>query len=301
MAGAAPRVTVVVMTRDRRDGLLAALAELTSRSPGAPVIVVDNGSSDGTPVAVAERFPGVRVIALAENRGATARNAGVAAADTPYVAFSDDDSWWAAGALDRAADLLDAVPRLGLITARVLVGPDERPDPMAAELTLSPLPTPCDLPGPRVLGFLACGAVVRRDAFLEVGGFHPVVFFLGEETVLAQDLTAAGHGLCYVPDVVAHHHPGTAGDRTGRARLQLRNALLSSWLRRPLPGAAADTLAALRGARDPDVRGALRDAARRLPAVVAARRVLPPEVEADVRTLRRTARPSREYASPLPG
>ena len=282
------RVSVVVMTRDRRESLLRALGELHDRSPRVPVIVVDNGSADGTPAAVAARFPDVRVIALQENRGATARNAGVAAARTPYVAFSDDDSWWASGALDRAADLLDDVPRLGLVAARVLVGPEERPDPMSAHLAGSPLAVDPDLPGPRILGFLACGAVVRRSAFLEVGGFHPVVFFVGEETLLAQDLATAGWQLCYTADVVAHHHPASAGERTGRTRLQVRNALLSSWLRRPLPGAAADTLAVLRSALDADVRGALWDAARRWRTVLAARRVLPPEVEADVRTLRRT-------------
>ena len=139
------RVSVVVMTRDRRESLLRALGELHDRSPRVPVIVVDNGSADGTPAAVAARFPDVRVIALQENRGATARNAGVAAARTPYVAFSDDDSWWASGALDRAADLLDDVPRLGLVAARVLVGPEERPDPMSAHLAGSP---PGGRPGP---------------------------------------------------------------------------------------------------------------------------------------------------------
>jgi hypothetical protein len=50
----------------------------------------------------------------------------------------------------------------------------------------SPLPRQPDLPGPPVLGFVACGAVVRRSAYLAVGGFSPVVFFLGEETLLAQ-------------------------------------------------------------------------------------------------------------------
>jgi GT2 family glycosyltransferase len=282
-----PRVTVVVMTRDRREPLLRALRELTGLSPGKPVVVVDNGSGDGTPAAVRERFPGVRVVELGENRGATARNVGVAAATTPYVAFADDDSWWAPGALDRAAGLFDAVPRLGLVAAHVLVGPQERPDPITHDLATSPLAAEPGLPGPRVLGFLACGAVVRREAFLAAGGFHPVVFFLGEETVLAQDLAAAGWRLCYVRDVVAHHHPASAGERDGRRRLQVRNELLSSWLRRPLPGAAADTVAVLRRAGDGEVRGAVRDAVRRLPAVLAARRVLPAEVEADVRRLRR--------------
>jgi GT2 family glycosyltransferase len=207
------------------------------------------------------------------------------------VAFADDDSWWAPGALKRAADLLDATPHLGLVAARTLVGPEERPDPLSAVLAASPLPTDPDLPGPRILGFLACAAVVRRDAFLAAGGFHPVVFFFGEETVLAQDLAAAGWDLCYVDDVVAHHHPRPGPARRGRRRLQQRNALLSSWLRRPAPVALRDTWALARsGLREAEDRGALLDAVRRLRPALAARRRIPDHVEAEVRLLERAGR-----------
>ncbi len=106
-------------------------------------------------------------------------------------------------------------------------------------MAASPLEPAGDLPGPPVLGFVACGSVVRRRAFLQVGGFHPVIFFAGEETVLALDLAAAGWGLAYVDEVTAHHQP-EAGRRAQRPRrLQARNALLSSWLRRPAAGCAA--------------------------------------------------------------
>jgi GT2 family glycosyltransferase len=295
-----PRVTVVVMTRNRREQLLRTLRRLADLSGPVPVVVVDNGSDDGTPAAVRRDFPGVTVVPLRENRGALARTVGVRRARTPYVAFSDDDSWWAPGALERAAGHLDRVPRLGLVAARTLVGPDERPDPLSAVLAGSPLAAEPGLPGPRVLGFLACAAVVRREAYLQTGGFHPLVFFLGEETVLAQDLAAAGWRLCYAPDVVAHHHPrpsadgadgadGAAGSarQATRDRLQLRNALLSAWLRRPGGVAAAHTWRVARRLPDPVARGALLDASRRLPRALAARRRLPPQVEAEIRLLER--------------
>jgi GT2 family glycosyltransferase len=278
---------VVIMTRDRREPLLHAMGALLELSGPIPVIVVDNGSSDGTPDAVRREFPQVTVVSLGENLGAGARTVGARRATTPYVAFSDDDSWWASGSLKRAADLLDATPQLGLIAARTVVGPEERTDQLSTLMARSPLPTDPELPGPRVLGFLACAAVVRRDAFLRVGGFHPLIFFLGEEAVLAQDLAADGWRLCYVDDVVAHHHPQTAPGRTGRRRLQVRNWLLSSWLRRPAWSAAADTLRVVRRASDAEVRGGLLDALRRAPGAVVTRRRLPPEVAADIRLLER--------------
>ena len=275
-------VTVVVATRDRRENVLHTLARLADLPERPLVVLVDNGSRDGTAEAVEHAFPEVTVLRPGRNLGAVGRTLGVEAARTPLVAFADDDSWWAPGALTRAAEHFAESPRLGLLAARVLVGPQERLDPTCAGMAQSPLPPQPGVPGRPVLGFLACGAVVRRSAYLQVGGFNPVVFFLGEETLLAQDLAAAGWALSYVDDVVAHHHPGKTGDRTGRARLQARNALLSTWLRRPLRLALAHTA---RAALDARSRPALLDALRRLPAVVRARRQLPPQVEAQVRLL----------------
>jgi GT2 family glycosyltransferase len=57
-------VTVVIVTRNRRDELTHTVGLLGELTPAAPVIVVDNGSQDGTARAVRERFPGVRVLAL---------------------------------------------------------------------------------------------------------------------------------------------------------------------------------------------------------------------------------------------
>ena len=273
------------MTRDRRDGVLATLGHLRALPEQPPVVVVDNGSADGTPEAIASAFPDVVVLQPGRNLGAVGRTLGVEAARTELVAFSDDDSWWAPGALVRARQHFAAAPRLGLLAAQVLVGPQGRLDPVCAAMAGSPLPLQPDVPGRPVLGFLACGAVVRRAAYLQVGGFSPVVFFLGEETLLAQDLAAAGWGVSYVDDVVAHHHPRGADDRAGRDRLQARNALLSTWLRRPWPVTLARTAGYARRARSPVWRGALLDASRRLPSVLASRRVLPPEVERQVRLL----------------
>ena len=203
-----------------------------------------------------------------------------------YVAFSDDDSWWAPGALARAVELLERHPRLAVLAARVLVGPDERLDPVCREMARSPLPPAADLPGPSVLGFIACGAVVRRAAFLEVGGFDVRLGVGGEEELLSVDLAARGWGLAYVEEVVAHHHPSPSRDPSGRRRVQVRNALWSAWLRRPLGGAARQTahLAALalhqRGARSGILLALLG-----LPWVLRERRPVHPELEAELRTL----------------
>jgi hypothetical protein len=185
------RVTVVVATRNRRRELLDALGRLASLPERPALVVVDNGSSDHTAGAARSNYPDARVLELGRNLGAGARTEGARLASTPYVAFSDDDSWWQWGALARAAEVLDAYPRLALVAARIVVGPQRDDDPACAVMAASPLARE-GLPGPAVMGFLACGAVVRRSAFLEVGGFDGRLGIGGEETLLALDLAGAG-------------------------------------------------------------------------------------------------------------
>ncbi|CAM5427520.1 glycosyltransferase [Streptomyces canus] len=280
------RVTVAVITRDRPMGVLRTVDALTALPERPPVIVVDNSSDDLTLEALRHHPSAVRVLRPGRNTGALGRNLAVRQADTPYVAFSDDDSWWTQGSLRQAADLLDRHPRLGLLAARTLVGPERAEDPLNAVLAASPLSREADLPGRPVLGFLACASVVRRAAYLGAGGYHPLLFFGGEETLLAYDLMARGWGVTYEPSLTARHHPEPGG-RDGRSYLLRRNEVLTLWLRRPLPVALRATarLTAAATAGEPGARRALREVVVRLPAALARRRPLPPHVEAATRLL----------------
>lgn len=265
-----PEVGIVIATRDRRDSLLRTLAEIQRLPQRPPTVVVDNASADGTAAAVASSFPAVELIELERNRGAFARNLGAARLRTPFVAFSDDDSWWEAGALATAAATLRRHPAVGLLAARILVGAERRLDPVSA---LMDGPAPAGLPGPRVDGFLACGAVVRRDAFLAAGGFCGRFLIGAEEALLAIDLRAAGWELCYAAEVTAIHDPHGAS-RGDRPWLSLRNELWTSWLRLPADRALRDTAALARAAtRDAAARRALLSATAGLPWTLAARRV----------------------------
>jgi len=281
------RVTVVIATRNRRDELTHTLRRLGELAPPPPVVVVDNGSTDGTAQAVRTEFPAVTLLALHGNYGAPARNLGALASRTPYIAFSDDDSWWAQDALPRAAQILDAHPRLGLVAARTLVGPQQLPDPVTLMMAQSPLPRSPDVPGPAVLGFLACSAVLRRNAFFDVGGFSKVLFFVGEEQLLCYDLAAAGWERAYLSDVVAHHHPSARRPEPCHRRVvERRNALLTVVMRRPLRVAiAAGATLARAAVRDTEARRALRGALIRLPAALRRRAPLPGAVEEQIRML----------------
>jgi len=281
------RTTVVIATHNRAADLSRTLDELAALPERPPIIVVDNASTDGTAQRVANRFPTVRVLRMPRNLGAVARNHGVRAAKTPYVAFSDDDSWWAPGALAEAERILDEAPRLAVIAARTLVGPRREIDPVNLLMWRSPLPQ-CDAvpEGRPVLGFLACSAVVRRSAFLSVGGFAQFIKVGGEEKLLAYDLAAADWQLIYAHALVAHHHPSPARDPAARRVLELRNDLLIDWLRRPWKRALRSSLRIAQAAvREPTARKAAISAAAHLPFLLTQRRKLPARVEREVRML----------------
>jgi GT2 family glycosyltransferase len=292
------RTGVVVITRDRRDELLRTLDRLAALPEAPPVVVVDNASSDGTAEAVARAHPDMGLIRARANLGAVGRNIGVAALGTPYVAFCDDDTWWDPGSLDRAADLLDAHPGLGAVTARILVEPGGEEDPITPELRYSPVRGPDWLPGPALLGILAGASVLRVRAFQEVGGFSARLWLGGEEELLALDLAAAGWWMCWDERMTLHHAASKVRDPRRRRRLGLRNTLWTAWLRRPVPGACRHTWATLRAAPpDAATAAAVAEAVAGLPWVLRERRPVPAEVENGLRALEAPRRrsPARRY------
>ncbi|MFF8593384.1 glycosyltransferase family 2 protein [Streptomyces sp. NPDC015220] len=289
-----PRTTVVVITHNRRPELLRTLDRLAELPERPEVVVTDNGSTDGTSAAVARRHPRVRLLTPGRNLGAVGRNLAVRHVHTPYVAFCDDDSWWAPGALSGAADLLDRHAALGAVTARILVEPDGTEDPIVEELRDSPVPGPRWLPGPALGSFLAAATVLRADAFRRAGGFHPRLWLGGEEELLAADLAADGWWLTYAEHLTIHHQPSAVRDATRRRHDGIRNTLWFTWLRRPLRPALRRTLHLARTVpRDTTSLRAFAEAAAALPWVLRERRVLPPAVEARLRLLEESQRRSK--------
>jgi glycosyltransferase involved in cell wall biosynthesis len=167
-------VTAVVPTRDRLELLRMTLwSILRQRDVDVRVVVVDEASSDGTPAYLAELAGSderVRFVRHDEPKGAAgARNAGVALAETPWVAFCDDDDLWhpeklrlqLAAAGDRcwvAAGAVMVDTRLELVDhTRLEPGDGEM---LAALLSFNTIPAG------------GSGVAVRRDAIERAGGFR---------------------------------------------------------------------------------------------------------------------------------
>jgi hypothetical protein len=166
----------------------------------------------------------------------------------------------------------------------------------------SPLPRDEPLPGRPLLGFLAGASVVRRDAFLEAGGFDQRFFIGGEEELLTLNLAARGWKLCYVPDLIVHHYPSPRRDASRRSFHVFRNRLWVSWLRRPARTAWRQTIAALKEVpRDAVAARGFCGAIVGLPWIVRERQIVPRHVEEQLRLLEST--PSRSHCQeegPMP-
>jgi GT2 family glycosyltransferase len=278
------RVSLVLLTYNCGARLIPILDRLTALD--VAIVAVDNASGDDT-VAVLEKYDQIEIVRLDRNTGAAGRNVGLRHTTTPYVAFCDDDGWYEPEGLARAADLLDAHPRLGLVNARILVGPENGLDPISAITESSPLPERHGIPGDVLLGFMAGAVIVRRVAYEEAGGYEDRFFIGGEEETLAFKLARLGWQMRYLPDVVMHHEPSVANAPYLRA-YGLRNTLWNCWLHRRWRSALYYSWQVL--ADHPKNADWLRGVAAAfvgMPAIWRERRPMDPELDADLAVLDR--------------
>jgi GT2 family glycosyltransferase len=196
--------SISILNYQRRDALRRALeAAREQRHPVLEVIAVDNASADGSAEMVRDEFPDVLLVRLPENVGASARNAGVAAARGDVVFTLDNDVLFTTpDDVGRALAVLERQPRAAVVNFMIVdaTGRLSRRDwchPRQAERWAEH-----EFQTDYVLeGASAC----RREAFLACGGYWPPLFIGHEGWDLGFRLINAGHELVYTPDVRVRH------------------------------------------------------------------------------------------------
>jgi len=201
-----PVVSVVIPTRNRADYLDVALASLAVQDLDAPteLVVVDDGSADGTP-AVARRRD-VQCISLEAPSGANAaRNAGIRATTAPLIAFLDDDvcapAGWLRSLVHGAQRHPDAEAFGGPIRA-CFEGPTPsscgREKPPITTLDLGPQDTEAEM-------VWSANLAIRRSAFERIGLFDETVRDHGEEEDWLFALRGAGGTIVYLAAASVDH------------------------------------------------------------------------------------------------
>ena len=212
--------SVVVVTWDGRERLSESLPAIVGQQGVRhEVILVDNGSTDGTAAWVRDAFPSVHLVELPGNAGfAAGNNRGFEAARAPLVATINNDAIpdpdWLASLVSAAA----AHPDAGMFASRMVYLHD--PEVIdSAGISLDPLgiawdrnagtPLQNDADG-EVFGASAGAALYRRELLLATGGFDERFFAYLEDVDLAWRARWLGWKARYVPAArVRHMHSAT--------------------------------------------------------------------------------------------
>lgn len=235
-------VSAVILAFNRADDVDHTLDRLADE-PLDEIIVVDSGDDD-TAERVRARGGNVRLVKTGDI-GAAARNYGAAEARSDLLLMLDDDSYPLPGTVDSlrdafahdqdlalAAGLVHEVDREGRITHSQEVGTF---DWFLRAGYRGPVPEQ----GVPTFFFPEGGCMVRRDAFLEVGGFFAPYFFTVSEVDVTTRLIGRGWDVRYFPHAEFEHRKALGGRASERTmRLRVRNQIWYFWLRFPASVAA---------------------------------------------------------------
>jgi hypothetical protein len=223
MTAARPDVSVIVVNHNGRAWLDVCLTSLAAQSDVRPeVVLVDNGSSDGSAAFVAERFPFVCVVRLDRNLGfAGGNNAGARQANGRLLAFLNNDTEVDARWISALKAPFGQDAGVGLATSRIVYQHDPAVIDSAGDgYTRSGggfkrghgQPDAAYRDAAEVFG--ACGAafMIRRELFEALGGFDDDFFLVYEDVDLSYRAQLLNCRCVYVPDaIVRHAGSGTLG------------------------------------------------------------------------------------------
>jgi len=208
------------------------------------VVVVDNGSNDGSPEMVASEWQNnplfhVKLIRNTENRGfCAANNQGFAASGGEFVALLNNDAEAEPGWLQALASAFTNRPDVGMAASKILVHEDPRridkvghliyPDGQNRGRGTGELDEGQYDRIEEVLWPDGCAAMYRRAMLDEIGGFDEDFFAYGDDAELGLRARIAGWKCLYIPSAVARHHRGTTLGLRSSRRLELieRNRVL---------------------------------------------------------------------------
>jgi GT2 family glycosyltransferase len=274
--GDEPDVSVIIVTWNVRAATLACIEAVLARSDGLAleVIVVDNGSVDGTADAIRARFPDVRLLEPGVNLGfPRANNFGVQHARGRHVLFLNPDTVAGDGALRACFDVLESDDSVGVVGCR-LTYPDGtlqresgRRIYRLRHLLTELFYLHVFFPDHRVFGHQLMGdwdhrddrdveavsgafMMARREVLAAVGGLPDELFMYHEDQAFCLRARRAGWRIRFVGSVATVHLGGQSSQQRTDSRFALLEGEYKIRLIREQQGAAAVAVArVLFGAR----------------------------------------------------
>lgn len=237
----APRIDIVVVNYNTRDRTIECLDSVARQHiGGVRIIVVDNGSHDGSVAAISAAHPDAVVIAAGENLGfARGVNRGVERSDAEYVLLLNPDATVFPGSLEALVEFAQSHPAYGVYGGRT-VRPDGTLDPsscwgaptpwslLSFATGLSTVFKRSRLFDPESLGrwqrdsvrevdiVTGCLLLIRRADWVRLGGMDERFFLYGEDAEFSMRARRRGLRPVIVPDAVIQHDVGGSTGSTGR-------------------------------------------------------------------------------------
>lgn len=225
--GDQPSVTVVIITRDRKDELRNAVRSALGQEACTEVLVLDDGSRDGTSEMLRDEFPAVRVVRFDDDADvAVRRNDAAGLASGEVIVSIDDDAVFSTPHIvaETLRDLDD--PRIGAVAMPYIdvgISPDvKQRAPEPTEQWVSTI-------------FRATAYAIRRDVLVEIGGYTPEIRQFGEEWDLSLKMLNAGYVIRLGRSDPIHHHSSSKRDYRRMDVYYRRNEMMICWIHFPFP------------------------------------------------------------------
>lgn len=243
----APEFSIVLVCWNNKDYLEPCLDSLYEGGLRRrfDVLVVDNGSTDGSQDMLREKYPNVLIIQNDHNVGlAKACNQGIEATDSPYILLLNNDTLVDGASLDALVDYMEANPTVGATGGKLLNEDGSFQAGYAEFSTLweefliatglgdriwdgYPSHYDASVQAPMPVGWLSSACLLlRRAALDEVGLLDEQYFIYGDEADLQYRLQQAGWQVCYLPSATTLHYGGRSMNRWRRRKMVYRGKML---------------------------------------------------------------------------
>jgi GT2 family glycosyltransferase len=216
-----PALSVIIVSYNVRDLLRDCLSSLREAGEEIPlqVLVVDNGSADGSAAMVAREFPEAELLDLRRNSGfSAANNAAIRRAHAPEILLLNPDTELPAGALSTLQTFMAERPGCGIAGPRLLNSdgsfqPSAWPQPTLRSVLRDHVLPPAwrrraaaAPDAPRTVGWVSGAALLTRRAVIDQIGLLDEALFWSEDVDFCRRAAGAGWEVWYAPEAAVVHH-----------------------------------------------------------------------------------------------